>query len=136
MKHIEIPHGATKRLKEKFQTSTPTVWAALNYITKSDLAKEIRAAAVAMGGIIRSDDPASESFTPNCQTKYEKENGTLMRMIQIFANDVKIVVHVQSNIIQVYHNSELVCKCMDARLKDWSEFAYKTQQLSESLNEE
>lgn len=136
MKHIEVPFGVRQKLMQKFQTSGPTVWAALNYFTKSDFAKEIRAEAVRLGGVIQSDDPNVESFIPNCQTIYEKERGTLMRMVQKFANDVKVIVHVQSNIIQLYHKTELVAKCQDARLQDWTEFTYKAQKLSESFNEE
>lgn len=136
MKHIDIPHGTKKKLVEKFQTSSPTVWAALNYITKSDFAKQIRAEAVRMGGVIKSDDPASESFIPNCQTIHEKEGGKMVRMVQVFANEVKMVVHVQASIIEIYHKKELVATCHDARINDWTEFAYKAQQLSETLNEE
>ena len=136
MKRIEMPNGLKKELREKFHTSVPTVWAALNYITNSDFAKQIRAEAIKMGGYIRSIDPDAESFIPNCETKYEKENGKLVRMVQKFSNDVKMIVHVQSSIIQLYHGKELIAKCQDARLSDWSGFAYKAQQLSESLMEE
>ena len=118
MKRIEIPIGFKKTLMEKFQTSSPTVWAALNFITKSDFAKQIRAEAIRMGGVTKSDDPDTESFIPNCETRYEKEDGKLVRMVQKFSNDVKLVVHVQSSIIQLYHKKDLVATCHDARLSD------------------
>ena len=136
MKRIEIPNDLKRSLREKFQTSTPTVWSALNFITHSDFAKQIRAEAVRMGGVVTSDDPGSERFLPNCQTRHEKEKGVLMRIVQMFANDVKMIVHVQSNIIQIYHKKELVAKCQNARVSDWGELAYKAQKLSESLTEE
>lgn len=131
-----MPVGLKKSLCEKFQTTVPTVWAALNFITKSDFAKQIRAEAIRMGGFVRSCDPDAEPFIPNCETRNEKEDGKLVRMVQKFSNDVKMIVHVQSSIIQIYHGKELVAKCQDARLSDWTAFAYKAQQLSESLNEE
>ena len=136
MKRIEIPIGFKKTLMEKFQTSSPTVWAAFNFITKSDFAKQIRAEAIRMGGVTKSDDPDTESFIPNCETRYEKEDGKLVRMVQKFSNDVKLVVHVQSSIIQLYHKKDLVATCHDARLSDWTGFTYKAQQLSDSLTEE
>lgn len=136
MKRIEIPIGFKKSLMEKFQTSSPTVWAALNFITKSDFAKQIRAEAIKMGGIVRSDDPDSEPFIPNCETVYEKEKGVLVRMVQKFSNDVKVIVHLPFSVIQLYHRKELVAECEEVKLTVWSEFVYKAQKLSESLTEE
>lgn len=41
-KFIPIPTDGTKKIKAKFRTSQPTVWAALHFITNSELAIEIR----------------------------------------------------------------------------------------------
>ncbi len=136
MKRIELPHEKKGKLRRMFNTTVPTVWAALNYTTKSDFAKQIRAEAIKLGGVIKDDDPTSEGFIPNCETQHIRKGGDVVTIIQKFANDVKLVLNVDSSLIQLYHKKEVVARWVNAGLKDWSESTYKAQELSESLNEE
>lgn len=45
-KKVPIPSGAVNKLKIRFKVSQPTIWAALNYRTNSELAIEIREYAI------------------------------------------------------------------------------------------
>ena len=45
-KRVPIPTGAVSKLMIKYRVSQPTIWAALNYRTNSELAIEIREYAI------------------------------------------------------------------------------------------
>lgn len=51
-KKILMQQGAIKKLMKDFDVSYPTVWKALNYITRSTLSNLIRASAIERGGLI------------------------------------------------------------------------------------
>ncbi|MBQ4532146.1 MAG: hypothetical protein IJA24_02765, partial [Alistipes sp.] len=64
MKYIELPKEQKGALRRKFNVSTPTIWSALNYVTHSDLAKRIRKAAIAKGGVVKNLIQTPEGFMP------------------------------------------------------------------------
>jgi hypothetical protein len=49
-KQILVPHGKISKLMKAFNTTCPTVRAALRYQTNTDLARKIRHAAVTVFG--------------------------------------------------------------------------------------
>ena len=61
VKRILVKDGERKFLKELFDTSYPTVRGALRGETSSDLAKAIRLAAIARGGVEIESDPITKA---------------------------------------------------------------------------
>lgn len=55
MKFIDLPNAKKAQLVRLFGKSRQTIWAALNYVTDSDLAKKIRKAALNMGGVVKNN---------------------------------------------------------------------------------
>lgn len=51
-KVIIMPYGTRQNLCKDFKVSSPTVWAALRWITKTKLADTLRAAAIQRGGVV------------------------------------------------------------------------------------
>lgn len=60
-KRILVKDGERKFLKELFKTTYPTVRSALRGQTSSELAKSIRMAAIARGGVEIESDPISKA---------------------------------------------------------------------------
>jgi len=62
--YIKVTDSLRRKLASRFNVSKPTVWSALNYLTKSDLAEAIRQYALNHGGAIEE-----QCFIPNCRTE-------------------------------------------------------------------
>lgn len=60
-KHILVKDGERKLLKDLFNTTYPTVRAALKGNSNSQLAKSIRMAAIARGGVEVDASPVSKA---------------------------------------------------------------------------
>lgn len=135
MKAIELSNDKKAKLMRAFGVSRPTVWAALNYITQSSLAKRIRRAAIIEGGRI-IDKPRSEAgFVPNCETRFEHKDGQVYRIFQRFANGVVAVQYASEKKAAIYHDEKEVGCYRNVTVRDWNNILFEAQSLSESLNE-
>ncbi|MFR9546932.1 MAG: hypothetical protein SNJ29_15355 [Rikenellaceae bacterium] len=86
-KMIFLNGDGRRMLERDFSVTRQTVWAALNYRTKSGRAKMLRAAALQRGGVLvdLDDKPTSE---PNFTTYFDE---VPHRMVQVFSKRVKLI---------------------------------------------
>ncbi|MFR9506141.1 MAG: hypothetical protein SNI32_08690 [Rikenellaceae bacterium] len=86
-KMIFLNGDGRRMLERDFSVTRQTVWAALNYRTKSGRAKMLRAAALQRGGVLvdLDDKPTSE---PNFTTYFDE---VPYRMVQVFSKRVKLI---------------------------------------------
>lgn len=136
MKYIELPKEQKGALRRMFNVSTPTIWSALNYVTHSDLAKRIRKAAIAKGGVVKNLIQTPEGFMPNCETKYIHGEGTVLGIIQTFPNNVRVEFENKKEIATISCDGEVIRVFEKVLLRDWTRIVYEAQSLSDSLNEE
>ncbi|MFR9641778.1 MAG: hypothetical protein SNH41_06680 [Rikenellaceae bacterium] len=86
-KMIFLNGDGRRTLERDFSVTRQTLWAALNYRTKSGRAKMLRAAALQRGGVLvdLDDKPTSE---PNFTTYFDE---VPYRMVQVFSKRVKLI---------------------------------------------
>lgn len=136
MKYIDLPKGKKALLRRTFSTTGVTVWSALNFMTHSELARRIRAAAMAQGGVVRNTITTPEGFMPNCQTAYvHREDGTVGRIIQTFSNDVRVEFDADRATAEILHGAQRVKIHTGVALRDWGTLVFEAQRLAESLDE-
>ena len=136
MKFIDLPNAKKAQLTRLFGKSRQTIWAALNYVTDSDLAKKIRKAALNMGGVVKNNFQTPEGFMPNCETKYIHGEGTVLGIIQTFPNNVRVEFENKKEIATISCDGEVVKVFEKVILRDWTRIVYEAQSLSDTLNEE
>lgn len=79
-RYIKVSDSLRNELAGVSTLCRTSVWAALNYLTNSDRAKDVRKYALEHGGVIVEKD-----FTPNCETSH-----TVDEIIQTFAGGVQV----------------------------------------------
>lgn len=136
MKFIDLPNAKKAQLARLFGKSRQTIWAALNYVTDSDLAKKIRKAALNMGGVVKNNFQTPEGFMPNCETKYIHGEGTVLGIIQTFPNNVRVEFENEKEIATISCDGEVIKVFEKVLLRDWTRIVYEAQSLSDTLNEE
>ena len=136
MKFIDLPNAKKAQLARLFGKSRQTIWAALNYVTDSDLAKKIRKAALNMGGVVKNNFQTPEGFMPNCETKYIHGEGTVLGIIQTFPNNVRVEFENKKEIATISCDGEVVKVFEKVVMNDWTRIVYEAQSLSDTLNEE
>ena len=136
MKFIDLSNAKKAQLARHFGKSRQTIWAALNYVTNSDLAKKIRKAALNMGGVVKNNFQTSEGFMPNCETEYIHGEGTVLGIIQTFPNNVRVEFENKKEIATLSCNGKVIKVFKKVVMNDWSRIVYEAQSLSDSLNEE
>lgn len=55
-KQILLPPKKKAEIIKNFKTTRPTLWSALRFDTNSELAKKLRAAAIARGGVLYEEE--------------------------------------------------------------------------------
>ena len=136
MKFIDLPNAKKAQLARRFGKSRQTIWAALNYVTNSDLAKKIRKAALNMGGVVKNNFQTPEDFMPNCETEYIHGEGTVLGIIQTFPNNVRVEFENKKEIATLSCNGKVIKVFKKVVMNDWSRIVYEAQSLSDTLNEE
>lgn len=101
-RQIFLPVEVKKQLEAEFKTTTPTVWAALNYKTKSSFAKMLRAAALERGGAVYGG--ADEEYVPNCDTTFNEVDQT---MVQTFSDRVRLIVKFSDGAVEYWIDNEI-----------------------------
>ena len=136
MKRINLSKEKRAWLQRAFGVSHVTIWSALNYVTESPLAKQIRRMALANGGVVENRIFVSDGFLPNCQTEYERdENGSIIAVSQSFMNGVRVFFDNGNNRATLFQGKNAIEEYEDVRMHDWSNILFRAQSLSESLNE-
>lgn len=135
MKRINLSKEKRAWLQRAFGVSHVTIWSALNYVTESPLAKQIRRMALANGGIVETCTFVPAGFKPNCQTEYEHTNGSVKSISQRFMNEVRVLFDNDNNRATLFQGNNAIEEYEDVRMRDWSNILFRAQSLSESLNE-
>lgn len=134
MKRINLPKSKKAKLRRVFGVSNVTVWSALNYMTDSKLAKKIRDAALADGGIVEHSVVVPEGFMPNCQTDYvHGDGGRVQRIIQTFSNDVRVEFDNDRCTAVILHGEEPVRTYGQVVIRDWGNIVFEAQNLADLL---
>ena len=136
MKFIDLPNAKKAQLSRLYGKSRQTIWAALNYVTDSKLAKSIRKDALKMGGVVKNNFQTPEGFIPNCQTEYIHGEGTVLGIIQTFPNDVRVEFENKKEIATISCGKEVIKVFTNVVINDWARIVYEAQSLSDSLIEE
>ena len=136
MKFIDLPNAKKAQLRRLYGKSRQTIWAALNYVTDSKLAKSIRKDALKMGGVVKNNFQTPEGFIPNCQTEYIHGEGTVLGIIQTFPNDVRVEFENKKEIATISCGKEVIKVFTNVVMNDWTRIVYEAQSLSDSLIEE
>lgn len=136
MKFIDLPNAKKAQLSRLYGKSRQTIWAALNYVTDSKLAKSIRKDALKMGGVVKNNFQTPEGFIPNCQTEYIHGEGTVLGIIQTFPNDVRVEFENKKEIATISCGKEVIKMFTNVVMNDWTRIVYEAQSLSDSLIEE
>lgn len=135
MKYIDLPKEKKALLRRMFDTTGVTVWSALNYVTNSDLARRIRSAAMANGGVVKNTIITPDGFMPNCQTECIRgDDGTVQRVIQTFSNGIRVEFDNDRCSAVILHDEELIKMFSDVAIQDWCNIVFEAQNLSDSLN--
>ena len=135
MKRINLSKEKRAWLQRAFGVSHVTIWAALNYVTESPLAKQIRRMALANGGIVENRIFVTDGFLPNCQTEYEHTNGSVKSISHRFMNEVRVLFDNGNNRATLFQGNNAIEEYENVRMRDWSNILFRAQSLSESLNE-
>lgn len=135
MKYIDLPKEKKALLRRTFDTTGVTVWSALNFVTNSDLAKRIRAAAMAHGGVVKNSITTPDGFMPNCETGFiHGDDGRVQKIIQTFSNGVRVEFDNDRCTAAILHGKEPVRTYEQVVIKDWGNIVFEAQSLSDSLN--
>ena len=111
-----------RELTEKFQVSRKTVWCALNYITNSDLAKEIRTWALQHGGRVEEED-----FLPNCRTEHTED-----AVIQTFAGGVQVRISKRNSGVDLLEDGQVSEHYDNVTIQAWGNLLHHAQLTSEA----
>ena len=119
--YIKVTDSLRRELASRFNVSKPTVWSALNYLTKSDLAEAIRQYALNHGGAIEE-----QCFIPNCRTEY-----TDTEMIQTFAGGIQVRIDRQDGGVRLLNGEKELESYEPMSLRAWGNLLHHAQKLSE-----
>ncbi len=119
--YIRVPDALRKELISRFGVSRPTVWSALNYVTRSDLAEAIRQYALERGGAIEE-----QNFIPNCRTEH-----TDGEIIQTFAGGVQVRMDRRSGDVRLMQGGKAVESYGAVTLQAWGNILHKAQAMSQ-----
>lgn len=134
MKRINLSKPKKSGLRRTFGVSNVTVWSALNYLTDSDLARKIRKAAIAAGGVVEHQVVVPDGFMPNCETAFEHDADGVRRIIQTFSNGARVELDNATCTAEISRNGRSVKTFSDVKMHDWGNIVFETQSLANSLN--
>lgn len=132
MKRINLPKSKKAKLRRVFGVSHVTVWSALNYLTDSQLAKKIRDAALADGGVVENSVVVPEGFIPNCRTEFVRgDDGRVWRIVQTFSNGVRVEFDNDACEAVILRSEKPVRTHGNVVIGDWGNILFEAQSLSD-----
>jgi hypothetical protein len=107
MKQIFLPYHLKKEILnlkwdvngERRKVSVPTLWAALNYTTKTKLADALRAAAMQRGGVIYDSNRKADKYIPICSSHIDRETGV---WTFVFSGRVVLTWHEINKTVEIF----------------------------------
>ena len=134
MKRINLSKPKKAGLRRKFGVSNVTVWSALNYVPDSDLARKIRNAAIAAGGVVEHQVVVPDGFMPNCETAFEHDADGVRRIIQTFSNGIRVEFDNATCTAEISRDDRSVKTFSDVNIRDWGNIVFEAQSLADSLH--
>ena len=120
-RQIRVTPEARRELEQRFNVSDTFVYDSLSYKQNGETARNIRQAAVEMGGVCV--DP---TFIPNCRTEYLEG-----QIRQIFAAGVVLTIDRKTGMATITVGDDVVRKVDEAvRMSSWNILAQEAQQLA------
>ena len=119
--HIKVADSLREELLEKFQLSKVSIWSALNYLTFSDRAEQVRRYALEHGGTIVEKD-----FVPNCRTEHTQEE-----IVQTFAGGIQVRIDRNNSHARILRDNAVVESYDDVTVQGWGNLLYHAQELSD-----
>ncbi len=120
-RQIRVTPEARRELEQRFNVSDTFVYDSLAYKQNGETARNIRQAAVEMGGVCV--DP---TFIPNCRTEYLEG-----QIRQIFAAGVVLTIDRKTGMATITVGDDVVRKVDEAvRMSSWKILAQEAQQLA------
>lgn len=120
-RQIRVTPEGRRELERRFGVSDTFVYDSLSYKQNGETARNIRQAAVEMGGVCV--DP---TFIPNCRTEYLEG-----QIRQIFAAGVVLTIDRKTGMATITVGDDVVRKVDEAvRMSSWNILAQEAQQLA------
>lgn len=122
MKQIKLTPEERRRLQKRFTVGDNYMLDVLSYRKDGPTARQIRRAALEMGG--RYVDP---QFAPNCRTTYQ--NGFI---IQTFNEGIVLCIELSTGNYTISKRDEVIDKGENATMNQWMAAAAYAQSVAES----
>lgn len=130
MKYILVTNEDKKMLERIFDVTRQTVYNALYYKNDSDVSKKIRNVALTQcgGRLIHVMDVTN--WQPNCETRYEHDEGGVKAVISTFSNDVQVILDCHTDTAVVTKSGEEVKRFWNVRTAGWGNILFMAEQIS------
>lgn len=130
-KQIFLPAEVKKEIIQTFKTTKETLWAALNFTTRSGFAQVLRAAAYERGGVLYPDPKRLPGAIPSCETVFDTANRT---MIQTFGAEIRLLSNLENGDVNLYVGADLKLTCQNADIVQLGEIQATAQNLANELS--
>lgn len=127
-KQIILSDEKKKELAATFGYSRQTVWAALNYRTKSPVANMLRKAALERGGILIGEN--TDKITPDFETRFLTAEAL---MVQRFTNRVQLVADLTTGDVKIHVDGEVVETYSNPHINELSAIQENVQHIANQL---
>lgn len=130
-KQIFLPVEIKKEMIKTFKTTKETLWAALNFKTKSSFARLLQAAAYERGGVLYPNPQRPAGYVPQCETVFNTSEKT---MVQSFGNRVKLIGNLSTGEVSLFVDGEQVTTFDNPRLDKLSDIQATAENLANELS--
>lgn len=130
-KQIFLPVEIKKEMIKTFKTTKETLWAALNFKTKSSFARLLQAAAYERGGVLYPNPQRPAGYVPQCETVFNTSEKT---MVQSFGTRVKLIGNLSTGEVSLFVDGEQVTTFDNPRLDKLSDIQATAENLANELS--
>jgi len=127
-KQIILSDGKKKELAAAFGYSRQTVWAALNYKTKSPVANMLRKAALERGGIKIGAN--TDRITPDFETQFLTAEKL---MLQRFTSRVQLIADLSTGEVNIHVDGEIIDTYANPRINELLAIQESVQHIANQL---
>lgn len=120
-KVIRVTSEQRKALVRRFRCHDNFIWMSLAYVKNGPRSREIRQAALDLGGVY-----TEERFTPNCRTEF---SGSEIR--QSFPGGVTVVIDKTTGDARLLDHGKVVDRIEDLDMDGWSGLVYTAQKMGQ-----
>ena len=129
-KEIILCNEKKKEIIDLFGYSRQTVWAALNFKTKSNKSRILRAAAIERGGVLIDGAKISNNATLSLEIKFFAKE---QLFVQVFTDRVKVVADLVSGVVCIYLDNKVVDSYRNVQIQGIVDIQKKAQHIVNHL---